>query len=57
MNMYSNAVGLEEGTVFNSIQEWIDFVVGKKVVIDVELGNNGKPRIKEVKHVDWNIPF
>lgn len=52
INGYSKSVGIPEGTEFNSIQEWIDYVLGRKLVAVVEERetNNGN-KITTVRYV------
>ena len=40
MDMYSHGVKFPEGTVFNTIENWLDALIGKEVVVKVEVRNN-----------------
>ena len=51
MNTYSQAIGIPVGTNFLSIQEWVDFIKGKRILITVIEGTNGKPKISKVEPV------
>ena len=51
MNMYSLAVGIPVDTTFTTIQDWVDFIIGQRILITVIEGNNGKPRISKVEPV------
>ena len=62
MNAYSNAIGIEVGTTFDSIQSWLDYIVGKRVQVDIELNANGYPKVKSVNkiekvEVEKELPF
>lgn len=40
MDLYSHGVNFPEGTSFNTVQEWLNALIGKEVVVKVEVKNN-----------------
>lgn len=63
LNGYSKSVGIPEGTTFNTIIEWAEYIVGKQLVVVVEdvEGSDGvtRARARYVKplSVEDTIPF
>lgn len=57
MDMYSHAIGIPVDTHFGSINDWLDFVKGKRVSIQVEKNANGYPKIKTVESVEKGLNF
>lgn len=35
LNLYSLAVKIPDGTNFNTIEEWIDYIKGRKITVDI----------------------
>lgn len=56
-DLYSHAVGIPEGTVFGSIEEWLNFLLDKRVFIEVEIKDNGYPRIAKIMSVEEGVSF
>lgn len=56
-DLYSHAVGIPEGTTFYTVEEWLDFLRDKRVYIEVEINDNGYPRIKKVMSVEEGVEF
>lgn len=48
MDNYSGAVGIPVNTNFKSVEEWVDYMNGKELYIDVEISTKGNPYIKNV---------
>lgn len=48
MNKYSGALQIPVGTEFNTIEEWLEYIVGKEVVAVVKI-KNGYQRVSYVK--------
>lgn len=46
---YSHAVNIPEGTVFNTIEDWFNYLKGKRVNITVEINDRDYPVIKEIE--------
>lgn len=51
LNMYSVAVEIPNGTHFNTINEWIDYVTGRKLFVSVNENNYTNRAGKEVSGV------
>lgn len=56
-DLYSHAVGIPEGTVFGSIEEWLNFLKDKRVFIEVEINDNGYPKIAKIMSVEEGVEF
>ena len=56
-DIYSHAVGIDEGSVFHSTEDWLNYLVDKRVCIEVEIKDNGYPRIAKVMSVDEGVDF
>ena len=56
-DLYSHAVGIPEGTTFSSIEEWLNFLVDKRIFIEVEIKENGYPRIAKIMSVEEGMEF
>lgn len=48
MQRYSAAVGIPEGTDFNTIESWLDFVIGGEVTVEVDINKDGFQTIKKI---------
>ena len=57
MDMYSDAVGIPINTHFGSIGDWLEYIKGKRVSIQVEKNANGYPKIKSVGIVEEGVNF
>lgn len=55
MNRYSQAIGIAEGTNFNSIEDWANYLIGKLATIVIE-ERKDRLYIVEVKAYD-DVPY
>lgn len=56
-DIYSHAVGIHEGAVFHSTEDWLNYLLDKRVCIVVEMKDNGYPKIAKVMSVDEGVDF
>lgn len=57
LDSYSHALEIPEGTVFNTTQEWLNFIVGKDVAVVIENNEKGFGRVKSVHSTKDKMPF
>lgn len=55
MDLYSHAVKFPEGTSFNTIQDWLNALVGKEVVVKVELNDSGFANVRDVYDLETGL--
>lgn len=57
MNRYSYAINIEEGTKFNTIEDWLTYLVGKDLIVEIELRNE-RTRVANIRSVEeGDMPF
>lgn len=51
MNIYSNALEIPLDTHFKEIEDWVNFIKGKEVVVTVGLRGDGRTKIEKIESV------
>src|SRR5690554_3345292 len=51
MNIYSNALEIPLDTHFKEIEDWVNFIKGKEVVVTVGLREDGRTRIEKIESI------
>lgn len=51
MNIYSNALEIPLDTHFKEIEDWVNFIKGKEVVVTVGLREDGRTKIEKIESV------
>lgn len=57
MNIYSNALEIPLDTHFKEIEDWVNFIKGKEVVVTVGLREDGRTRIEKIESIKEGVPF
>lgn len=57
MNIYSNALGIPLDTHFKEIEDWLNYIKGKEVVVTVGLREDGRTRIEKIENIEEEMPF
>ena len=57
MDLYSHAVGIPEGQIFNDIQDWLDYIKDKRIIIEVENNQNGRPKVRKIESFEEELAF
>lgn len=51
MNIYSNALEIPLDTHFKEIEDWVNFIKGKEVVVTVGLREDGRTKIEKIESI------
>ena len=57
MDLYSHAVGIPEGQIFHDIQDWLDYLKDKRIIIEVENNQNGRPKVRKIESFEEELAF
>lgn len=57
MNIYSDAVGIPVDTHFKELEDWLNYIKGKEVVVTVGLREDGRTRIEKIENIKEEEPF
>lgn len=57
MNIYSNALEIPLDTHFKEIEDWLNYIKGKEVVVTVGLREDGRTRIEKIESIKEGVPF
>lgn len=57
MNIYSNALEIPLDTHFKEIEDWVNFIKGKEVVVTVGLREDGRTKIEKIESIKEGGPF
>ena len=57
MNIYSNALEIPLDTHFKEIEDWLNYIKGKDVVVTVGLREDGRTRVEKIENIEEEEPF